>query len=429
MINILENQFDRLSRKIIETAKNTTARLKAYFKRLVLPIYLFPIKLVTYTAYYIVKFTIKFIIALIKIFLDTIVFPFKSLKNLLKSLFVVGIVVYMVASLFVIADYLRTQYGWYGKFFCSIGARDTIQKSVVRVVGGYSEGTGFFIAPDQVITNFHVIADEPSPKIIFPDGNFVTPNKIIGDKDEDMAVLFTDKKYPDMVLSLPERVVLQADEPLIAAGYPLGTDLTGNATLVKGRFVDFRKSKQMPVAYIQTDISLVKGMSGGPLLDQCGQVVGINTISLAGLSLFISGDWAKTGISKFTDQNITKIEVDPSVSPEKAVEAFYTYLKARRMQDGFNLLSTEYLKKTDYEEWTNRFTDILDVDIIHTEPYENTKDTVFVKFSTKNWNDGEVNYHYYEGTWQTIEENGVYKMLESKILEVENPGWDWFYSS
>ena len=45
--------------------------------------------------------------------------------------------------------------------------------------------------------------------------------------------------------------------------------------------------------------------------------------------------------------------------------------------------------------------------------------------------------HFYEGTWQTTKEDGVYnadgvasfayKMLKSKILEVESPGWDWFY--
>ena len=97
------------------------------------------------------------------------------------------------------------------------------------------------------------------------------------------------------------------------------------------------------------------------------------------------------------------------------------------MKDGFNLLSKEYLEKTNFEEWTNRFTDILDVQIFVSKPYEDTKDTVFVKFATKNWNDGEVNYHYYEGTWKTVEEDGVYKMLKSKIKEVENPGWDWFY--
>ena len=34
------------------------------------------------------------------------------------------------------------------------------------------------------------------------------------------------------------------------------------------------------------------------------------------------------------------------------------------MEKGYDLLSTKYLEKTDYSEWTNRFTDILDVDVI-----------------------------------------------------------------
>ena len=342
-------------------------------------------------------------------------------------MFILGVMVYMVASLFVIADYLRTQYGWYGKFFCAIGVRDEVQNKVVRVVGGYSEGTGFFIAPNQIITNFHVIADEPSPKIIFPDGKFVTPTKIIGDQEVDLAVLFTEDHFPNLVMPLPEKLELKADEPLIAAGYPLGTDLTGDATLLKGRFVDIRESSQMPIAYIQTDISLVEGMSGGPLIDQCGQVVGINTLSMAGLSLFVNGVTAEEIVPSFTDQNITKIEVDPSASPEKAVEAFYVYLKARRMEDGYALLSDEYLTKTNFEEWTNRFTDILDVNVILVQPDEYASDTVFIKFSTKNWNNGEANYHYYEGTWQTVEEDGVYKMRKSKIQEVDDPDWEWFY--
>lgn len=42
--------------------------------------------------------------------------------------------------------------------------------------------------------------------------------------------------------------------------------------------------------------------------------------------------------------------------------------------------------------------------------------------------DDEVDYHYYEGTWQTVEEDGVYKMYRSNIKEVENPSFDWFYT-
>lgn len=419
--------FEKLANGIKSRWNNLVKRLKTYFKRLLFPLYLFPIKLVTYSVYYLVRLLIKFIFAFIGLVFETIVFPFKGLKNFLKSVFVFGIFIYLVASLFVIGDYLTRQYGWWGKFLCTIGIKDRLQSSVVRVVGGYSEGSGFFISDDQIITNFHVIADEPSPKIILPSGAFLTPTKILGNKDADLAVLFTESKFPDLVLQLPDKVAFYGDEPLVSAGYPLGTGLSGKATVVKGNFVEYRTPKKEKVGYIQTNLSLVKGMSGGPLADQCGQVVGINTLSLAGLSLFIIGSDAKALIPSFTDQSITKIEVDPSLSPEEAVKAFYTYLKARRMEDGFNLLSEEYLKKTSFEEWTSRFTDILDVDIIKSERLEKTKDTAFVKFSTKNWVDGEAEMHYYEGTWQTVKEDGVYKMLKSKIKEVEKPGWQWYY--
>lgn len=419
--------FDELAAKFKKQKSRLVTTLREYFKKLLFPLYLFPIKLVTYSAYYLVKFIIRLIIAFISLIIEAIIYPFKSLKHFLKAIVIVGVGLYLLVSLFVITDYLTKQYGWWGKFLCSVGVRDRLQSSVVRIVGGYSEGSGFFIADDQIITNFHVIADEPSPKVIFPDGSFATPIKILGDPEADLAVLYTEKKHPEMVFPLPDRVGFYEDEPLVAAGYPLGTDLSGDATVMKGNFVDFRTSKKEPVSYIQTDISLVKGMSGGPLTDQCGELVGVNTISLAGLSLFITADQVKLLVPHFTDQEITKIEVDPSLSPEDAVVAFYTYLKARRMEDGFALLSSEYLTKTNFEEWTSRFTDILDVDVVLTRPDETDEDTVFIKFSTKNWNGGEVNYHYYEGTWETIEEDEVYKMRKSKILEVDNPDWEWFY--
>lgn len=419
--------MDKLFSKIAKKLKELVSRFKAYIKRLLFPLYLFPIKILTYSAYYLVKFTFKLLISLIKIIFETILYPFKGLKNLLKSVFILALVAYVLASLFVIFDYLSKEYGYIGKFLCSVNTNSRLKDSVVRVVGGYSEGSGFFIADDQVITNFHVIADEPSPKVIFPDGQFATPEKITGDKDADLAILYLENKHPEMVLDFLEPYGLMEDEQLISAGYPLGTELTGEATTVKGRFIAFRQSKYYPVAYLHTDIDVVEGMSGGPLVDQCGKLVGINTMSLSGQSLFISTDDVKRLLPDFTDQEVTKIEVDPSESPEEAVRAFYVYLKARRMEDGFNLLSEAYLQKTNYEEWTNRFTDILDVQVFVSEPYENTDDTAFVKFSTKNWNDGEVDYHYYEGTWQTVLEDGVHKMYRSNIKEVFDPSWEWFY--
>lgn len=334
-----------------------------------------------------------------------------------------------MASAFVSLDYLRTNYGWYSKLFCSFGTRDKLKKSVVRVVGGYSEGSGFFITEDQVLTNFHVIADEPAPKIIFSDGSFTIAEKILGSKDMDLALLYLKEKHPDKVLKLQPDYKLHEDEPLIAAGYPLGTSLPGSVTLLKGSLVAQRASRYVQGRYLQTNISLAEGMSGGPLVEQCGEVVGVNTSGLSGLSLFIDSATVFNSLPDLTDQDIVKIKVDPSASPEEAVKAFYTYLKARRMEEGFKLLSEAYLQKTNFEEWTGRFTDILDVQVFATELQDAKKQIVFVKFSTKNWVGGEVEFHFYEGTWQTIFENGVYKMLRSNIKEVFEPGYEWFYQS
>ena len=391
-------------------------KFKSYIKRLLFPLWLFPIKLVTYSTYYLLKLLWKIIS-----------WPFRKWSNFFKTILWSFILTYFLFSLLVIFDYLSREYGNFEKILCGAGVKEKLRSSVVRIIGGYGEGSGFFISPTEVVTNFHVIADEPSPKVVFPDGHFETPEKIVGEKNMDIAVLTLKNSYPNFVYELPTGFSLIGNEPLLSAGYPLGSEITGDATIVKGNFIDFRRSRKDVIGYLQTNISLVKGMSGGPLVDQCGSVLWINTQSLAGISFFITASDVKENLVNLTDQEISKIEVDASKSPEEAVYAFYTYLKARQMEKGYDLLSTKYLEKTDYSEWTSRFTDILDVDVLSTTKFEDSIDTVFVKFTTTNWVDGEAEYHYYEGTWETVVEEGIYKMNKSKIKEVNDPDYSWFY--
>src|SRR3989344_3199603 len=104
--------FDELAAKIKSQKTRLVSSLKGYFGRLLFPLYIFPIKLITYTFYYLVVFVIKLIIAFISLIIETIVYPFKSLKHFLKSIVFASVALYMIVSLFVIGDYLTKQYGW-----------------------------------------------------------------------------------------------------------------------------------------------------------------------------------------------------------------------------------------------------------------------------------------------------------------------------
>ena len=413
--------------KLFRSVHLAVALTKAYIRHLLFPLPLFPIKLFTYSLYYIGLLLLKFITRLVKLAFYLLIWPLRSKKNFAKTVFWAAIFSYFIFTEYRFG-YLVERFGGYQKFLCSewLTTRN-LQGSVVRVVGGYSEGSGFFVAPNQVLTSFHVIDGEPSPKVIFPSGNFTTPENITANKDADLALLYLGEKQSGMVLSFSSPELLQPNEPVMSAGYAFGTGLPGEVTVYKGNFASLRRSKKNPLDFLQINLDLADGMSGGPVVDQCGEVVGINTASIAGTSFFVSGDSIQHLWPTFTYQDIAKIKADPAVSPEEAVKAFYTYLKARRMEDGFRLLSREYLQKTDFEEWSNRFTDVLDVQIFVTKQAAGKNDTVFVKFSTKNWVDGEADFHFYEGTWQTVFEDGIYKMKKSSIQEVIDPDWNWFY--
>lgn len=187
--------FRAIYRLIKKLKWKIAKRFVTYIDRLLSPLYLFPLKLLTYSAYYFLRLSIRTGLELIKMIIDTVKFSFKSYRNFIKSFLLFSLIIYVAASLFVIVDYLRTHYGYYGKFLCSFGTQENLKKSVVRIVGGYSEGTDFFISDNQVLTNFHVIADEPSPKIIFPDGSFITPTK--SPEDAVLAFLYLSQSQKD----------------------------------------------------------------------------------------------------------------------------------------------------------------------------------------------------------------------------------------
>lgn len=302
------------------------------------------------------------------------------------------------------------------------------------MVGGVGEGSGVIVKPNGTIaTNHHVIQFEPSPKVVFPDYSFETAEILMADKNSDLAILKINKdSLPSISFDTSASDQLQPLQPLLAFGFPLGTMLPGQASIQQGRFVSFRNANG--INYIQTDLSLNQGNSGGALTDTCGNLVGINTAGVAGLGMAVS---ASTALDTWFDllnredplQDVTKLEFRPNDSPLETVRAFYNYQKARKLEEAYALLSDNFLKGATFENWKRGYQPLIDTQLMEIRNPDGASNTIFFKLVTKELIGEEIVAKYFDGIWEVREVDGSLKLWDPKIREVTNPSWDWFFPS
>jgi len=159
--------------------------------------------------------------------------------------------------------------------FSSI-AEDSVA-SVVTVSAGNSLGSGFFVAPNGYIsTNYHVISSsENKINVITHDKKNFPAVLVYKDEVRDLAMLKIRDNYP--YLSLADSSDVQVGRKVIAIGNPLGLSFSVTEGIISA--VD-RTGPSGYREYIQTDVSLNPGNSGGPLIDTAGEVVGMNNYKI-----------------------------------------------------------------------------------------------------------------------------------------------------
>jgi serine protease Do len=137
-------------------------------------------------------------------------------------------------------------------------------------------GSGFVIERDgQVLTNAHVVDGAASLSVTLDSGTRV-PGRIIGlDSLLDLALIRVETTAPLPVARLGDSSVLRVGEEVAAIGNPLGLDQTMTRGIVSGLNRLLPGLAEQPL--IQTDAPINPGNSGGPLVDRCGNVIGINT--------------------------------------------------------------------------------------------------------------------------------------------------------
>lgn len=196
-------------------------------------------------------------------------------------------------------------------------------------VPGPELGTGFIIAPNLIVTNYHVVGGEKRHFIIFGHNDMkkYVGHFIAGDKAADVAIMKIDE-WDDFVQTIHPTILkwgssrdLRQGQAVWAIGHPYGLTWTLTDGIVSS--LNRRAPGMDGSYYIQTNTSINPGNSGGPLFNADGEVVGINSAifgSKGFVGLSIPSDLAKKIVEDFLDGGKIKpgmMGINMGISPDQ----------------------------------------------------------------------------------------------------------------
>lgn len=153
-----------------------------------------------------------------------------------------------------------------------------LMKSVITIEHKDGHGSGFLITEDgYIITNYHVVKDKKVVNVRINESITLSAEVIRGDDDYDVALLkITGQGFAPLQVIHSDSVA--AGEDIFAIGTP--EDIALGQSVTKGIISGKRMFSGR--VYLQTDVAINSGNSGGPLLNEEGKVVGMVTSKLVG---------------------------------------------------------------------------------------------------------------------------------------------------
>jgi hypothetical protein len=262
---------------------------------------------------------------------------------------------------------------------------DDAERGIVRVVviletseGRmlYGSGSGFVVAPNLVVTNAHVVAParqraEYELAVVPPEGDGLIPARIIRFSPMSELALLEFSGGPDLPPLTISTVEPHAGDGVVALGYPdvdyqgaTGADLLrpAPASRTSGQISSLRDTAPTgePIPSINHQAVISSGSSGGPLLDECGRVIGVNSWHVSG------ADTRETrGVSTRAAQLLEFLDeagVTPTLSDERCL-SFAERIEAERAQT-ISALQTQNEELASKLETADRLTRIAVVILI-----------------------------------------------------------------
>ena len=153
-----------------------------------------------------------------------------------------------------------------------------ISPSVAFVDLPDSSGSGFLIDDGYLVTNAHVVWPYTEARVVFPDGSEHNNVPVVNwDLLTDLAILGpVETTLPPLALADGEGLPIGSEVYLI--GYPGEVEKHPQPTITRGVISRHREWDQVGLTYLQTDARFFGGQSGGVLVSDRGQVIGVSGI-------------------------------------------------------------------------------------------------------------------------------------------------------
>jgi serine protease Do len=175
-----------------------------------------------------------------------------------------------------------------------------------------SLGSGFIIDAENgyIITNNHVVKDAEEVRVTLHDDTTIEAEVIGRDEKTDLAVIKVDTEHPLTGVVFGNSDSMRVGDWILAIGNPFGLGGSVTAGIVSARQRDINAGPYDD--FIQTDASINRGNSGGPMFDLNGKVIGINTAIFSpsggsvGIGFAIPANLAQPVITQLIDYGRTR---------------------------------------------------------------------------------------------------------------------------
>ena len=182
-------------------------------------------------------------------------------------------------------------------------------------------GSGFLISADgKIVTNNHVVADAQSVRVTLTDGRKFDAVVIGADPATDVALLSNKADVDLPFVKFGTSETMRVGDEVVAVGNPFGLSSTVTSGIISAKSRDIHSGPYDE--FIQTDAAINRGNSGGPLFNNAGDVIGMNTAIISpgggsvGIGFAVPSDVVREVVADLEDDGtVTRGWLGVSIRP------------------------------------------------------------------------------------------------------------------